>query len=153
VDKGFPVFDIKTLALRIDDSLARERLIANLSGLFGLIALALAAQGLYGILAFAVARRTREIGIRMALGSSARATLWMVAREALGLVGIGSAVGLLMTVAASRIASSYLAGVSSMNAGILAAGAMLMMLVAAAAVTIPALRACRVDPLVALRSE
>jgi putative ABC transport system permease protein len=127
--------------------------VANLSGLFGLIALALAAQGLYGILAFAVARRTREIGIRMALGSSSQATLWLVAREALMLVGIGSAVGLVVTLAASRILSSYLAGVSSLSPGILAVAALTMLLVAAAAVSIPALRACRADPLVALRAE
>src|SRR5260370_24810255 len=90
LDKGFPVFNVKTLEARIEDSLARERMVANLSGGIGLLALALAAVGLYGILAYSVARRTREIGIRMALGSNAGSVLWVIARQALLLVSLCS---------------------------------------------------------------
>ena len=82
LDTGFPVFNIKTMTGRIEDSLASERMVANLSGAFGILALVLAAVGLYGVLAYSVSRRTRDIGIRMALGASSGSVLYMIAREA-----------------------------------------------------------------------
>ncbi len=94
MDKGFPVFNIKTFELRIEDAMARERMVAALSAAFGILALSLAGIGLYGLLAFLVTHRTREIGIRMALGSSTRAVLWLTAREALALITAGSVAGI-----------------------------------------------------------
>jgi macrolide transport system ATP-binding/permease protein len=153
LDKGFPVFDIKTLERRIEASLARERMVASLSAAFGVLALALAAVGLYGVLAYSVSRRTREIGIRMALGARSGLVLWLVAREALLLVGAGSVAGVAMAAAASRILSQYLAGVSPTGPMILIACTGAMWIIGAVAVSVPAIRACRVDPLSALRHE
>jgi hypothetical protein len=152
-DKGFPVFNVKTLQVRIEDALARERILANLSGAVGFLALVLAAVGLYGVLAYSVSRRTREFGIRMALGSSARFVLWMVAREAFLLVALGSLAGLTLSLAGWQILSRNVPGVSPVDAPILAVCAAVMLAVAAAAVTVPAMRACRIDPLLALRHE
>ena len=81
VDKGFPVFNIKSLEVRINDSLSRERMMANISAAFGVLAVVLAGVGLYGILAYSVTRRRREIGIRLALGSNLRSIVGLVARE------------------------------------------------------------------------
>jgi len=153
LDKGFPVFNIRTLETRIGDSLAGERMVANLSGAFGLLALALAAVGLYGVLAYSVSRRRREIGIRMALGARSSAVLWMIAREAFLLVGAGSVAGVAIAIAVSRVMRQYMAAVSSVNPEILAACTVAMFIIAALAVSIPAMRACRVEPLVALRHE
>jgi len=153
LDKGFPVFNIRTMSARIEDSLAGERMVANLSGAFGILALMLAAVGLYGILAYSVSRRTREIGIRMALGADSGSVLWMVAREAVVLVGAGSAVGLALAIAANRVLTAYLSGVSSVDLAIAAPCTCGMFVVAAAAVAIPAIRGCRVDPLIALRHD
>jgi predicted permease len=151
VDKGFPVFDIKTMADRIEDSLAGERMVANLSGAFGIVALMLAAVGLYGILAYSVSRRTREIGIRMALGAGPGSVLWMVAREAFVLVGFGSAAGLLIALAAFRAISHYLQGVASVQPVEVLACVFGMLLTALCALAVPAIRACKIDPLRALR--
>jgi predicted permease len=153
LDKGFPVFNVKTLEVRIEESLARERILANLSGAVGFLALALAAVGLYGILAYSVSRRTREVGIRMALGSSARSVLWMVVREALLLIGAGSLAGITLSVAGWRLLSERMPGVSAIDAQVLIVCATIMLILAAAAVSIPAIRACRIDPLMALRHE
>ncbi|HYL74624.1 MAG TPA: ABC transporter permease [Bryobacteraceae bacterium] len=153
LDRGFPVFNVRTFELRIADSLARERMVADLSAALGLLAMTLAAVGLYGILVYSVSRRTREIGLRMALGSSGRQVLWLVVREALQLVAAGSVAGLLIALAAGRLLSRYLYGVSSFDPQTLAVSAAAMLLIAAIAVTIPALRATRVDPLHALRYE
>ncbi|HEY3743493.1 MAG TPA: ABC transporter permease [Bryobacteraceae bacterium] len=153
LDKGFPVFNIKTLAGRVEDSLSRERMMGEISESIGLLALVLAAVGLYGLLAYSVARRTREIGIRMALGSNVASVFWMVAREALVLVGAGGVVGIACSIAAYRLLSHQLAGVSPISPALVAGSALVMLLVAAAALTIPALRACRVDPLSALHQE
>ena len=153
VDKGFPVFNIRTLAARVEDSLSRERLVADLSATFGAVALALTAVGLYGVLAYSVARRTREIGVRVALGCRPASVLWMIAREALALVGTGSLVGGVMALIAARLLSSYLVGVSAIDAGTLTACGLLMLLVAVVAVSIPARRACRVDPMTAFRCD
>ena len=153
LDKGFPIFNVKTLEVGIEESLARERILANLSGAVGFLALALAAVGLYGILAYSVSRRTRELGIRMALGSSARSVLWMVAREALLLIGVGSLAGITLSVAGWRLLSEKMPGVSPIDAQVLMVCATIMLILAAAAVSIPAIRACRIDPLIALRHE
>ena len=153
LDKGFPIFNVKTLEMGIEQSLARERILANLSGAVGFLALALAAVGLYGILAYSVSRRTREVGIRMALGSSARSVLWMVAREALLLIGAGSVGGIVLSVAGWRLLSERMPGVSPIDTQILIVCATIMLFLAAAAVSIPAIRACRIDPLMALRHE
>jgi predicted permease len=153
LDKGFPIFNVKTLEVRIEESLVRERILANLAGAVGFLALALAAVGLYGILAYSVSRRTREVGIRMALGSSARSVLWMVAREALLLLGVGSLAGLTLSVGGWRLLSERMPGVSPIDAQVLIVCATIMLILAAAAVSIPAIRACRIHPLIALRHE
>src|SRR5215813_9975387 len=113
LDPNLPVYDIKTFADHIDESISRERLIALLSSFFGLIALLLAALGLYGVMASAVARRTREIGVRMALGAQARNILWLVLRETLFLVAIGIAIGLPVALAATRLIKGFLFGLSA----------------------------------------
>ncbi len=153
LDKGFPVFNVKTLEVRIEESLARERILANLSGAIGILALALAAVGLYGILAYSVSRRTREVGIRMALGSSTRSVLWMVAREALLLIAVGSLAGVALSVAGWRILSQNVPGISPIDAQVLSVCAAVMLAIGAAAVIVPAIRACRIEPLMALRHE
>ena len=147
------MFNIRTLAARVEDSLSRERLVADLSATFGAVALALTAVGLYGVLAYSVARRTREIGVRVALGCRPASVLWMIGREALALVGTGSLVGGVMALIAARLLSSYLVGVSAIDAGTLTACGLLMLLVAVAAVSMPARRACRVDPMTAFRCD
>jgi predicted permease len=153
VDKGFPVFDIKTIADRIEDSLAGERMVANLSGAFGIVALMLAAVGLYGILAYSVSRRTREIGIRMALGARPGSVLWMVAREAFALVGFGSAAGLLIALASFRAISHDLQAMAPLEPVVAVACVLGMLLTALCALAVPAIRARRIDPLRALRHE
>ncbi len=153
VDKGFPIFNVKTLKVGIEEALARERILASVSGAVGFLALALAAVGLYGILAYSVSRRTRELGIRMALGSSARSVLWMVGREALLLIGVGSLAGITLSVAGWRLLSEKMPGVSPIDAQVLMVCATIMLIVTAAAVSVPAMRACRIDPLMALRHE
>ena len=139
--------------MRIEESLVRERILANLAGAVGFLALALAAVGLYGILAYSVSRRTREVGIRMALGSSARSVLWMVAREALLLLGVGSLAGMTLSVGGWRLLSERMPGVSPIDAQVLIVCATIMLVCAVAAVSIPAIRACRIHPLIALRHE
>ena len=153
VDKGFPVFNVKTMSMQIDDALARERMVADLAAAFGGLALALAAVGLYGVLAYSVTRRTREIGIRMALGSGVASVVWIVVREALQLVGIGCSAGILLAAATGRLIAAYLFGVSALDPVTLLATAGLMLVIAAAAVCAPALRVSRIDPLAALRHE
>jgi predicted permease len=153
VDKGFPIFNVKTLGVRIDESLARERMIANIATAFGIVALTLTAVGLYGILAYSVVRRRREIGIRIALGSNSRAIVTSVAFEALRLVAIGSVVGIVMAAYGTKVVTHYLVNVSPMSASVLAACAATMLIVTLIAACVPALRACRVDVLTALRPE
>jgi predicted permease len=153
LDKEVPVFDIKSLEDRVDDSLARERLVSVMAGAFGVLALVLAGIGLYGIMAYMVARRTREIGIRMALGSSPGAVLWMVAREALGILGAGIAVGLAAGMMVARLVASQLFGLTPADPLTILAATFTMLVVTGVATLIPARRAARVDPTVALRYE
>jgi ABC-type antimicrobial peptide transport system permease subunit len=153
LDKGFPVFNIRTMEGRIEDSLASERMIASLSGGFGVLALVLATVGLYGTLAYSVSRRTREIGIRRALGSRAGPVLWMVVREALWLVGVGSVVGSALAIAAPHGLARYVGVLPVVTPAMLVACGCAMLLLSVTAVAAPSFRACRVDPLSILRGE
>ena len=128
-------------------------MIASLSIAFGLLATLLATIGLYGVMAYTVARRTREIGIRMALGALAGNVIWMVMREVLLLIAIGVAVGVPAALALTRLVRSQLYGVTSYDATTLALATLGLATIACLAGYLPALRASRVDPIRALRYE
>jgi predicted permease len=153
IDPKLPVFDVKTFAEQIDESISRERLIALLSSFFGLFALLLSALGLYGVMAYAVARRTREIGVRMALGAQTSDVLWLVLRETLLMVSIGVAIGLPAALASTRLAKSLLFGLSANDPLTVALAVLVMLAVAALAGYLPSRRATRIDPMEALRCE
>ena len=152
---SFPSTPVAVLPLteQVARALVRERLVANLAGGFGVLGLALACVGLYGLLGYSVVRRTREIGIRVALGAQRRGVMWMVAKGALRLVAVGVVCGLPATWVASRWLRSMLFGLKAMDPGVLAGAVMLLGLAGLAAAYFPARRATRVDPIAALRHE
>jgi predicted permease len=153
VEPKLIVSAIAPVSQDLDRALVREKLLARLSGFFGALAAALTAVGLYGLMAYAVANRTREVGIRMALGASRGRVLRAEIGSALRLVAIGVAVGIPAALASGRIIATQLFGVSPGDPVTLSAVAASMTLVAALAAFGPARRASRVDPVVALRSE
>jgi predicted permease len=153
LDPHLPLYNIKTLATEIDESLIQERMVTWLSTAFGLLATLLTALGLYGVLTFSVARRTREIGIRVALGAQRRDVFRMIMVRGVILVGVGVAIGLGASFAFSKLLGSLLFGVTSNNAATLAGVSAGLILVALLACYLPARRATKVDPLVALRYE
>jgi predicted permease len=145
--------EFTTLALQVDESLGRERLLASLSGFFGVLALALATIGLYGVMSYNIARRRNEIGIRMALGAEQSRVLRMVLREVAILIGTGLAIGLCAAMGATRFVASFLYGTKANDPWTLALGAGFLALVAALAGFLPARRASRLEPMNALREE
>ena len=153
IDPHLPLYNIKTLRTEIDESLVQERLVTWLSAAFGVLATLLTALGLYGVLTFSVARRTREIGIRVALGAQRRDVFRLIMIRGVLLVGVGVAVGLGASVAFSRLIGSLLFGVEPNNAMTLAAVSIGLIAVALLACFIPARRATKVDPMIALRYE
>lgn len=153
IDHRLPITNVTTLSRQVAESFEEERMIATLSGLFGLLALLLALTGLFGVLSHTVARRTKEIGIRMALGAERGDILWMVLRETLVMVVIGLAIGVPAALAASQLIASSLYGIKPYDPFTLAAAALVLTGVAALAGSFPARRASRVDPMVALRYE
>jgi predicted permease len=153
VNTNLPLFDVKTESEQIDRLLFQERLVARLSGFFGLLALVLACVGLYGLLAYEVSRRTREIGIRMALGAQPESVLKLVLRQGIVLAIIGAAVGVGVALGVTRYLTSMLYDVHANDPLTMIAVAVLLTIVALAACYIPARRAMRVDPIVALRYE
>jgi len=144
---------VVTLSQQVDDALSQERLIAQLSSAFGGLALLLACVGLYGVMAYAISRRTNEIGIRMALGAESHQVLWMVLKESLLLVMIGLFIGVPAVLASTRLISAQLYGVTPNDPLTIALAAVLLLAVAALAGFIPARNASHVDPMVALRYE
>jgi predicted permease len=153
VDGRLEISSIRTVPQLLDQSLVQERMLAKISSFFGLLALLLASIGLYGVLSYDVVRRTREIGIRMALGARGWNVLTMVLRETLWLVSIGLAIGLGVSLATTRLIASFLFGLTERDPFTLTAAAMLLLLIAVFAGCLPARRASRVDPMVALRHE
>jgi putative ABC transport system permease protein len=143
----------KTLALQVDESLARERLLAALSGFFGALAMALATIGLYGVMSYNVARRRNEIGIRMALGAEQSRVLRMVLREVAMLIGLGLAIGLAAAMMTTHFVESFLYGTKANDPWTLSLAAGFLALVAAMAGFLPARRASRLEPMNALREE
>jgi predicted permease len=152
-DNNLPLFDVRTQAQQIDQALYQERLMSRLSSFFALLALALACVGLYGLLSYEVARRTRELGIRVALGAQRSDLMQLVVRQGLLLVLVGAAVGIGAAVAVTRFMASMLFNVHSGDPVTLASVALLLLLVALVACYIPARRAASTDPMQALRSE
>lgn len=153
LDSNLPVFDMITLEEQVKDSLVTERLVASLSSAFGFLATLLAAVGLYGVMAFTVGRRTREIGIRMAIGAAKRDVLWLVMREVLMLLGAGMAIALPVAWMLTQSVRSQLYGIGPFDPVSMAAASLGIAIVAAAAGYLPARRATRVDPMRALRYE
>ena len=153
LDPNVPVQRTRTMQEYFNANMARERMIALLSGFFGILALALACVGLYGVAAYAVTQRTREVGIRMALGAQRGQVVGMIVRESLVPVLIGIVAGLAGAIAVTRLVTGLLYGVAPRDPLSMALAACAMLAVALIAVAVPARRASRVEPMMALRYE
>ena len=152
-DNNLPLFEVRTQSQQIEQTLFRERLMSRLSSFFAILALVLACIGLYGLLSYEVARRTRELGIRMALGAQERDLMRLVVRRGLLLAIAGAVIGIGASMAVTRLMASMLYSVRPNDPATFAGVSLLLVLVALAACLIPARRAMRIDPMVALREE
>jgi predicted permease len=153
IDPNLPLMNVTTQAEAVEGRLAQERLFAQAYVLFGLLALALASIGLFGLMSYSVARRTNEIGIRMALGARRADVVSLVMKESMTMVGVGVVIGLAGAFAASRFIATLLFGLAPTDPITIVAAIAVMLAVSAIAGYLPARRAARVDPMVALRYE
>ena len=153
VDRALPIFDVRTQMQQIDEQLVSERTLAKFSGLFGLQALLLASIGLYGLLAYEVAQRTREVGVRMALGARRSDVIASILQRGLLLVAVGAIAGTALGLVLVRLTRTLLYGVRVVDPPTLASVTALLLTVALAACIVPAWRAAKVDPMVSLRCE
>jgi predicted permease len=153
IDPGIPVLSVRSLHQEIDNDILVDRLIATLSSFFGLLALLLAGVGLYGVISYGVTRRTREIGIRMALGAQRGSVLWLVMRRAAAFLLIGALIGVPAALFLTRLVKSLLYGISAQDPIAIVLATVVLGAVAALASFLPARRATKVDPMVALRHE
>ncbi len=153
LDASLPVYSMKTLEGQLDETLMSDRLIALLAAGFGALATVLASIGLYGVMAFVVARRRKELGIRLALGAEPSGVVWLVMKEVLLLLGVGLAIGIPSALALGSFVSSQLYGIQSRDPWTAIATVILITAVSATAGLIPAHRASRINPILALRYE
>jgi len=153
VDPDLPVYNVRTMTSRDDESLAQRRFAVLLLGVFAAFAVGLGAIGVYGVMAFVVSQGTRELGIRLALGATSRGVLVLVVRQGLAVALVGLALGLGGALAVTRVMRSLLFEVRATDPLTFGAMALLLLAVALAASYLPARRAARIDPLVSLRSE
>jgi ABC-type antimicrobial peptide transport system permease subunit len=153
LDGTLPLTGITTHAAMVDQSLAQQRLLFVMLGLFALLAVVLSAVGIYGVVAAFVGQRTSEIGVRMALGATRLQVIAIVLGQSIAPVGAGLIVGVIAAVALGRFVEGLLFEVSPMDPLMLAGGVIALALVAGAACAIPAKRAARIDPVTALRGE
>jgi ABC-type antimicrobial peptide transport system permease subunit len=153
IDATLALFDVRTMEAQLSQALFLSRATALLFGIAGFMGLLVATVGLYGLISFAVVRRTKEIGIRMALGAGPLQVLGMVMKRGLFLTAIGSVIGLGVALALSRITASLLYGVSSTDTATFLGVPVFLVLVASVACLVPANRASRIDPIRALRHE
>ncbi len=153
MDSNLPIYAMRTTEVQINNSLATERMIASLSAVFGFLATLLAVIGLYGVMAYTVAQRTREVGIRMALGAAQGSVIWMIMREVLILVALGVAAGVPASLALTKLVQSQLFGLTPHDPATLGIATIALASIACAAGYIPAWRASRLDPMKALRYE
>jgi predicted permease len=153
LDASMPVYEMKTVESQLDETLLTDRLIAMLSAGFGMLATLLASVGLYGVMAFVVARRRKELGIRLALGAQAGGVIWLVMKEVLILLSIGLIIGIPAAMALGRFVATQLYGLQPRDPMIATVTVILLALVSIAAGLIPAHRASRIDPILALRHE
>jgi ABC-type antimicrobial peptide transport system permease subunit len=153
LDPAVPLLSLRSIEEQIDNDILNERLLTTLSGFLGALALLLAAVGLYGVVSFSVTRRTREIGIRMALGAERPSVVWLVARYAAALVVAGAAIGVPTALALSKLLKSFLFGIAPQDPAAIIGAVMTLAAAAALACYLPAMRATKVDPMVALRHD
>jgi predicted permease len=153
IDPNLPLTKITTIREQVDDFVAHNKLITTLTGAFALLALLLAAIGLYGVMSYNVVRRTSELGIRLALGAQTAAVRWMILRESLLLLAIGTGLGLPLSLAAGRLIRQQLFGVRAVDPTALAVAVAVVSAMTVLAAWLPAGRATRVDPMVALRCD
>jgi len=153
IDRDAQLLDVRTMENLVDQSLVMERFIAHLSSFFSLFALLLASIGLYGIMSYSVVRRTKEMGIRIALGAQAKGVVWLVLRQSLLLTAIGVLIGVPAALGAARFVSSYMFGLSTADPFTIIAAVLVLLTVITLASYLPARRASRIDPMLALRYE
>ncbi|MEO7086575.1 MAG: FtsX-like permease family protein, partial [Gemmatimonadaceae bacterium] len=153
LDPNLPIEDLKTLPQQVKENVFLDRMISTMSAAFALLATLLAAVGLYGVLAYSVAQRTREIGVRMALGANAGNVRLMVMRQVAVMAAVGGVIGIAAAIGLGRAASSMLFELKGYDPGVIAISAMCLTAVAFGAGLVPALKASRVDPMQALRYE
>jgi len=153
IDPNLPITSVTTLDEQVSGSIARQRLVAQLSTFFGLLAVFLSCIGIYGLMSYMVSRRTNEIGVRMALGAKRSSVSWLVMREIILLVAIGVAIGVPVTLAGSRLISNMLFGVPATDSTSLIASVAVLLAVGLISGYLPARRASQIDPMIALRYE
>jgi len=153
INRTLPISHITTLDAVVDRTITNQRLVAELSAFFGLLAVFLSAIGIYGLMSYIVSRRTNEIGIRMALGAARSSVRWMVMREIVRLVVLGIGIGTVISLAAGRLVATMLYGLKPTEPNNLAIAIAVLLVVALTAGYLPARRASKVSPMEALRYE